>query len=128
MGYIEKNLLDNETLVYLTRRHKIIFTFPVIWLTLSVAAYAYKSLGHYKPEIDMVFFPHYRADAEFCLEKLSAAQTGMALMSCLVNARNLSGDGFPATVELARKVPAFRLMYPDFTGVVGTITGLLEEL
>jgi hypothetical protein len=81
-----------------------------------------------EPEIDMVFFPHYRADADFLLEKLSAAQTGMALMSCLVNARNLTGDGFPATVSLARKVPAYRLVYPDFEGVFGTITGLLDEL
>jgi hypothetical protein len=80
-----------------------------------------------EPEVNMVFFPHYRADAEFSLEKLTAAQTGMALMSCLVNARNLSADGFPATVSLARKVPAYQLTYPDFEGVLGTITGLLGE-
>ncbi len=80
-----------------------------------------------EPEIDMIFFPRYRADTEFSLEKLSAAQTGMALMACLVNARNLSGDGFPATVSLARKVPAYQLTYPDFEGVLGTITGLLEN-
>jgi len=80
-----------------------------------------------EPEVNMVFFPHYRADTEFSLEKLSAAQTGMTLMSCLVNARNLAGDGFPATVSLARKVPAYQLTYPDFDGVLGTITGLLDE-
>jgi len=80
-----------------------------------------------EPEVDMIFFPHYRADTEFSLEKLSAAQTGMALMSCLVNARNLAGDGFPATVGLARKVPAYRMTYPSFEGVLGAITGLLDE-
>jgi hypothetical protein len=80
-----------------------------------------------EPEVDMVFFPHYRADTEFSLEKLSAAQTGMALMSCLVNARNLAGDGFPATVSLAKKIPAYQITYPSFEGVLGTITGLLEE-
>lgn len=80
-----------------------------------------------EPEVDMVIFPQYRADTEFSLEKLSAAQTGMALMSCLVNARNLDGDGFPATVGLARKVPAYRMIYPSFEGVLGTITGLLDE-
>jgi hypothetical protein len=80
-----------------------------------------------EPVVDMAFFPHYRADTEFSLEKLSAAQMGMALMSCLVNARNLAGDGFPATVSLARQVPAYRITYPDFDGVLGTITGLLEE-
>lgn len=80
-----------------------------------------------EPEVDMIFFPRYRADTEFSLEKLSAAQTGMALMSCLVNARNLAGDGFPATVSLARKVPAYQVTYPSFEGVLGTITGLLDE-
>jgi len=80
-----------------------------------------------EPEVDMVFFPHYRADTDFSLEKLSAARTGMALMSCLVNARNLAGDGFPATVSLARKVPAYQITYPSFEGVLGTITGLLDE-
>jgi hypothetical protein len=76
----------------------------------------------------MIFFPRYRADAEFLLEKLTPAQTGMAMMACLVNARNLPGDGFSATVELARRVPAYSVTYPDFEGVVGTLTGLLEEL
>ena len=81
-----------------------------------------------EPEVSMIFFPRYRADTEFSLEKLSPAQTGMAMMSCLVNARNLPGDGFRPTVELARKVPAYSITYPDFDGVFGTITGLLEEI
>jgi hypothetical protein len=75
----------------------------------------------------MIFFPRYRADTEFSLEKLSPAQTGMSMMACLVNARNLPGDGFRSTVDLARKVPAYSITYPDFDGVLGTITGLLEE-
>ena len=44
-----------------------------------------------------------------------------------MNARNLPGDGFKATVDLARQVPAYSITYPDFEGVLGTITGLLEE-
>ena len=80
-----------------------------------------------EPDVNMIFFPGYRADAEFSLEKLSPAQTGMSMMACLVNARNLPGDGFKATVNLARQVPAYSISYPDFDGVFGTITGLLEE-
>jgi hypothetical protein len=80
-----------------------------------------------EPDVSMIFFPRYRADAEFSLEKLSPAQTGMSMMACLVNARNLPGDGFKATVDLARKVPAYSISYPDFDGVFGTITGLLDE-
>lgn len=80
-----------------------------------------------EPSVSMIFFPQFRADTEFSLEKLSPAQTGMSMMACLVNARNLPGDGFKATVDLARKVPAYSITYPDFDGVLGTITGLLEE-
>jgi hypothetical protein len=80
-----------------------------------------------EPDVSMIFFPRYRADTEFSLEKLSPAQTGMSMMACLVNARNLPGDGFRSTVDLARKVPAYNITYPDFDGVLGTITGLLEE-
>lgn len=80
-----------------------------------------------EPDVSMIFFPRYRADTEFSLEKLTPAQTGISMMACLVNARNLPGDGFKATVDLARGVPAYSITYPDFDGVFGTITGLLEE-
>ena len=80
-----------------------------------------------EPDVSMIFFPRYRADTEFSLEKLTPAQTGISMMACLVNARNLPGDGFKATVDLARGVPAYSITYPNFDGVFGTISGLLEE-
>jgi len=54
MGYIDKNLLDNETLVYWTRRHKIIFALPVLWLLLSISLFAARFFWVFRPEIDMV--------------------------------------------------------------------------
>ncbi len=55
MSYITKSLLDGETIVYQTRRHKIIFAYPVIWFVLSVALFAVKTLRVFKPETDLVF-------------------------------------------------------------------------
>ena len=52
MSYIHKSLLDGEEIVYLTRRHKIIFTYPVIWLLLSVTLFVTKSVFVFKPEIN----------------------------------------------------------------------------
>ena len=53
MSYIHKSLLDGEEIVYLTRRHKIIFTYPVIWLLLSAILFGVKWGFAFKPEINM---------------------------------------------------------------------------
>jgi len=52
MGYIHKSLLEGEEVVYLTRRHKIIFTYPVIWLLLSAILFGVKWVFVLKPEIN----------------------------------------------------------------------------
>ncbi len=52
MGYIHKSLLDGEEIVYLTRRHKIIFAYPVIWLLLSAILFGVKWVFVFKPEIN----------------------------------------------------------------------------
>ena len=52
MGYIHKSLLDGEEIIYLTRRHKIIFTWPVIWLLLSAILFGVKWVYVFRPEID----------------------------------------------------------------------------
>ncbi len=52
MGYIHKSLLDGEEIVYLTRRHKIIFVYPVIWLLLSAILFGVKWVFVFKPEIN----------------------------------------------------------------------------
>ena len=49
MSYIHKSLLDGEEIVYLTRRHKIIFTWPVIWLLLSAILFGIRWV---KPEVN----------------------------------------------------------------------------
>jgi uncharacterized membrane protein YdbT with pleckstrin-like domain len=52
MGYIHKSLLDGEEIIYLTRRHKIIFAYPVIWLLLSAILFGAKWVFVFKPEIN----------------------------------------------------------------------------
>jgi uncharacterized membrane protein YdbT with pleckstrin-like domain len=52
MSYIHKSLLDGEEIVYLTRRHKIIFTYPVIWLLVAAILFGVKWVFVFKPEIN----------------------------------------------------------------------------
>ena len=52
MGYIHKSLLNGEEIIYLTRRHKIIFTYPVIWLLLSAVLFGIKWVFVFRPEVD----------------------------------------------------------------------------
>lgn len=54
MSYIDKNLMNGEKIVYLTRRHKIIFTLPVIWFILSAVFFTLKSLLGLKPEMNII--------------------------------------------------------------------------
>ncbi len=53
MGYIHKSLLEGEDIIYLTRRHKIIFAYPVIWLLLSVILFGVKAVFVYTAETDI---------------------------------------------------------------------------
>jgi hypothetical protein len=59
----------------------------------------------------LIVFPRYRQDAEVALTPLSGGQTGLRLMACLLNARNLPAHGFPSVTELARRIPAYELAY-----------------
>lgn len=65
-------------------------------------------------ELRIIVFPRYRGGAPFQAERLSPARTGLRLMECLVNARNLEGHGFPEAARIARGAPAWRLTYSSF--------------
>lgn len=41
MSYIDRNLLDGERILFRTRKHLIIFFFPMIWLIFSIYASSY---------------------------------------------------------------------------------------
>jgi hypothetical protein len=73
--------------------------------------------------VRLLLFPRFAAGAAFSLEPLGRAHAGLALMECLVNARNLPGHGFAAASGLAALVPAWRLRYSGFAQL-----GPLERL
>jgi uncharacterized membrane protein YdbT with pleckstrin-like domain len=52
MSYIHKSLLDGEKILYLTRRHKIIFTYPALWLLVSAVLFGIKYFIVFKPEVN----------------------------------------------------------------------------
>ncbi len=71
-----------------------------------------------KPPLSRIVFPTYEPDAPLESKTMSPAETGLALMSCLINARNLDGHGFAEVARVAGGVPAFRLHYGDPAGIV----------
>jgi hypothetical protein len=62
----------------------------------------------------LIVFPQYRPDCRLDVTRLTKARAGLALLECLINARNLPQYGFEEVVRLARAVPAYRLTYSDF--------------
>ena len=67
-----------------------------------------------KRSADLLIFPNYQKDSKLIVEPLSPAQTGLELMACNVNARNLEDHGFKQLSDIARLVPGIRLTYSHF--------------
>lgn len=74
-----------------------------------------------------IIFPRYVAGATFACTPLNKAETGLALMECLVNARNLAHHGFPEIARHARSVPACRLTYSSFVQLKPWLRTMLKE-
>jgi hypothetical protein len=64
--------------------------------------------------VALIVFPRYQPAGEFEWRPLSRAQAGLALMECLVNARNLPEHGFREIARLAQSAPAYRMSYASF--------------
>ncbi len=80
-----------------------------------------------QPPLSLIIFPSYRPDGAGALRPLSPAQAGLALMQCLLNARNLPEHGFTEVTRLARQVPAYHLSYRHFSQLEGQIEALLLQ-
>jgi hypothetical protein len=76
---------------------------------------------HSEAPLHLIVFPRFQPAGELDLERLSQAQAGLALMACLINARNLDDHGFGEVVRLARSVPAYRLRYGGFRQLEGIL-------
>jgi hypothetical protein len=78
----------------------------------------------------LIVFPQFKAGAPLRIAALTAAQAGLRLMGCNLNARNLPGAGFAGIGALARAAPAFVLHYGDFDqldGIVDVLARLLLD-
>ncbi len=80
------------------------------------------------PQLRVVVFPEFRREGELSLQRLSKAQTGMRLMECLVNARNLPGHGFGEVTRVARCVQAYALHYSSFDQLGVEFERLLDDV
>ncbi len=76
-------------------------------------------------QLSLIIFPHHQAGVELALQRLTKAQVGLALMECLVNARNLNGHGFGEATRLARQVPAYDLTYSRFDQLAEHLDSIL---
>jgi hypothetical protein len=77
--------------------------------------------------VRLIIFPRYAAGGKFELQPLTKAQAGLALMECLVNARNLPDHGFSGVVRLAKVAPAYQMHYADFAQIGDRIERLLAS-
>jgi hypothetical protein len=79
---------------------------------------------YHTPEVRLIVFPQYLADADGELIRLSPAQACTRLMGCTVNVRNLSGHGLDEISRLARGTPAYALSYGRLEHLADQIAAL----
>jgi hypothetical protein len=79
-----------------------------------------------EPPVSLIVFPQYLPGGDFSWHPLSKARAGLALMECLVNARNLPDHGFSEIVRLAKRAPAYHMRYAGFDQIGGRIEALLQ--
>lgn len=68
-----------------------------------------------------IIFPRFSVKSSLITEALSPANASVQLMSCLVNARNLDGDGLQSCRKLAESTSAWRISYGPKRGLLSAI-------
>jgi hypothetical protein len=81
-----------------------------------------------RPPVGLFLFPRYSPEKDAEILSLSGAQTGLELIKCLVNARNLPDHGFGATSRLGASAPAYLLRYSRFDQIQSAVDRLLAEI
>jgi hypothetical protein len=74
----------------------------------------------------MIVFPQYQPGAAIRIKGLTAAETGLQLIGCNLNARNFVDGGFGAITRLSRLVPAISVEYGDFAQLEDTLDALIR--
>ena len=79
-----------------------------------------------QPPVKTILFPHYQAQGGSSWQPLTPAQTGLELMQCLINARNLPDHGFSDAARLARCAAAVKISYSNFSQIEDQVKSLLQ--
>lgn len=74
----------------------------------------------------MLVFPQFRAGAKLRLQALTAADSGLRLVECNLNARNFPDGGFAKISSFAQSVPAVSLEYGSFAQLENTLDAVLR--
>ncbi len=74
----------------------------------------------------LIIFPNFVAGSRLEFASNSPAQTGMKLMQCNLNARNLADHGLRPLTAFARNVPALSLTYGDYRQLDGIADRLVK--
>jgi len=75
--------------------------------------------------VALIIFPDFAPGRDLSIAGLTAAASGLKLIECNLNARNLRDGGFVALTRLARQAPALHLRYGDFEQLPGRIDALI---
>jgi hypothetical protein len=75
----------------------------------------------------LLLFPQFEQGSTLTVVPLSAGETAFALLQNLANARNLPDKGFHLAAELARNMPAYRVVYGNETAVANWIYTQLPQ-
>jgi hypothetical protein len=82
--------------------------------------------GNQQRQAGLIIFPNFVAGSELQFASISPAMTGMKLLQCNLNARNLPDHGFRALSVFAREVPAVTLTYGSFSQLDGVADELVK--
>ena len=75
-----------------------------------------------------IIFPRFSSKGLCELCELSKAKNAATLMGCLINARNLPGQGFSEVARLARTTPAYELRYGGVDQIGKIITKTMRTI
>jgi hypothetical protein len=70
--------------------------------------------GEQQRHAGLIIFPHFVSGSELKIESVSPAMTGLKLMECNLNARNLADHGLRTLAAFARETPALTLTYGSY--------------
>jgi len=77
--------------------------------------------GNQQCEAGLIIFPRFAAGGELEIASVSPAMTGLKLMECNLNARNLADHGLATLAAFSRSTPALTLTYGSYEQLAGVV-------